>query len=212
AVEQYDNAGQVCLAGTRLLVQEPAYDAFLERFLEKARLLVQGDPRDEKTDIGPQISREHLERIDGFVRRAKDAGAECVLGGGPNEQLGGLYYRPTLFVRVPDGAEVLSREVFGPVLTLQSFRHEDEAIERANDTEYGLAAVVFTGDRERAKRVARGLVCGTVWVNCFFVRDLRAPFGGAKASGIGREGGDWSFDFFCDVKNTVTSPHHWRNP
>lgn len=200
AVNQYDNAGQVCLAGTRLLVETTVAEAFLERFLELARGLRQGDPRGEETDIGPLISREHLERVDGFVRRAKEAGARAILGGGPNEELGGLYYRPTLFVDVPPEAEILREEVFGPVLTFQTFADEEEAIALANGTDYGLAATVYTGDPERAERVAGRLVAGTVWVNCFFVRDLGAPFGGARSSGIGREGGTWSFDFHADVK------------
>lgn len=209
AVDQYDNAGQVCLAGTRLLVEQAIYDEFLERFVERASRLRQGDPRDEATDIGPQITREHLERIDGFVQRAKAAGATVVLGGGPNEELGGLYYRPTLFVDMPPGHEIVCEEVFGPVLTLQPFADEEEAVALANATDYGLAAIVYTGDRERADRVAARIVAGTVWVNCFYVRDLRAPFGGARNSGIGREGGQWSFDFYCDVKNVCYAPTGW---
>jgi 5-carboxymethyl-2-hydroxymuconic-semialdehyde dehydrogenase len=210
AVNQFDNAGQVCLAGTRLIVERSMRDAFLERFLESARAIRQGDPRDDETDLGPQITREHFERVDGFVRRAKDEGATAILGGGPNDDLGGLYYRPTLFVDVPEGAEVLRREVFGPVLTLQTFEDEDEAIALANQTEYGLAAILYTGDRERADRVAERLVAGTVWVNCFFVRDLRAPFGGARSSGVGREGGVYSFDFYADIKNVCSAP--WPEP
>jgi 5-carboxymethyl-2-hydroxymuconic-semialdehyde dehydrogenase len=210
AVNQYDNAGQVCLAGTRLLVQRKAADEFLEKFLAKARELVQGDPREEATNIGPQITREHFERVDGYVKRARQSGADVALGGEANEELGGLYFRPTLFTNVPEDAEILKKEVFGPVLTLQTFDEEEEAVALANDTDYGLAATLYTGDEDRAERVSGKLVAGTVWVNCFFVRDLRAPFGGSRCSGIGREGGNWSFDFFCDVKNTVTSPHHWR--
>jgi aminomuconate-semialdehyde/2-hydroxymuconate-6-semialdehyde dehydrogenase len=206
AVNQFDNAGQVCLAGTRLLVERPMHDEFLDRFIEAAGAIAQGDPRDEATDIGPQITREHFERVDGFVQRAKAEGAKAILGGGPNEDLGGLYYRPTLFVDVPPGAEVLRKEVFGPVLTLQTFEDEEEAIALANETEYGLAAILYTGDRERADRVASRLVAGTVWVNCFFVRDLRAPFGGARSSGVGREGGVYSFDFYADVKNVCAAP------
>ncbi|KAB2367197.1 aldehyde dehydrogenase [Actinomadura montaniterrae] len=206
AVEQYDNAGQVCLAATRLLVESSVAEEFTERFLAKGAALKQGDPRDEATDIGPQIHRRHLERVDGFVRRAKDAGARAVLGGGPNEELGGLYYRPTLLTGAPEGAEILTEEVFGPVLTLQTFDTEEQAVAMANGTRFGLAATLATGDPERARRVTSRLVAGTVWVNCFFVRDLRAPFGGARESGMGREGGDWSFDFYCDVKNTVTAP------
>ena len=206
AVNQFDNAGQVCLAGTRLIVERSLHDAFLERFLEAAGAIRQGDPREATTDIGPQITREHFERIDGFVQRAKADGATVLLGGGPNEDLGGLFYRPTLFGHVPEGAEVLRREVFGPVLTLQTFETEDEAIALANETDYGLAAILYTGDRERAERVSERLVAGTVWVNCFFVRDLRAPFGGAKSSVVGREGGVYSFDFYADVKNVCSAP------
>ncbi len=206
AVNQFDNAGQVCLAGTRLIVERSMHDAFLERFLEAAAAIVQGDPRDGTTDIGPLITREHFERVDGFVQRAKADGATVLLGGGPNEERGGLYYRPTLFADVPEGAEVLRKEVFGPVLTLQTFEDEEEAIALANDTEYGLAAILYTGDRERAERVSERLVAGTVWVNCFFVRDLRAPFGGSRSSGIGREGGVYSFDFYADVKNVCMAP------
>jgi 5-carboxymethyl-2-hydroxymuconic-semialdehyde dehydrogenase len=206
AVNQFDNAGQVCLAGTRLIVERRMRDAFLARFLEAAGAIVQGDPREDATDLGPQITREHFERVDGFVQRAKAEGATALLGGGPNEELGGLYYRPTLFTEVPAGAEVLGREVFGPVLTLQTFEDEDDAVALANETEYGLAAILYTGDEARAERVAERLVAGTVWVNCFFVRDLRAPFGGAKSSGVGREGGVYSFDFYADVKNVCMAP------
>jgi 5-carboxymethyl-2-hydroxymuconic-semialdehyde dehydrogenase len=205
-VNQFDNAGQVCLAGTRLIVERSMRDAFLERFLEAAGAIRQGDPRLEDTDLGPQISREHFERVDGFVRRALEEGATPVLGGGSNEELGGLYYRPTLFSDVPAGAEILRKEVFGPVLTLQTFEDEEEAIALANETEYGLAAILYTGDRARADRVASRIVAGTVWVNCFFVRDLRAPFGGARSSGVGREGGTYSFDFYADVKNVCSAP------
>ena len=211
AVEQYDNAGQVCLAGTRILVQESIRDRFVDAFVERAGRIVQGDPRDEATDIGPQISREHFERIDGFVQRARDDGAEVLMGGGPNEELGGLYYRPTLFANAPSGSEILRDEVFGPVLTLQSFVDEEEAVAMGNDTDYGLAAIVYTGNRERAERMSRRLVAGTVWINCFFVRDLRAPFGGSRNSGIGREGGTWSFDFYADVKNSVFAPQGWND-
>jgi aminomuconate-semialdehyde/2-hydroxymuconate-6-semialdehyde dehydrogenase len=129
-----------------------------------------------------------------------------VLGGGVAPNLGGLYYRPTLFVDAPAGSEILTQEVFGPVLTAQPFADEDEAIALANATDFGLAATVYTGDPDRARRISERIVAGTVWVNCFFVRDLNAPFGGSRDSGIGREGGVWSFDFYADVKNTVIAP------
>jgi len=212
AVNQFDNAGQVCLAGTRLLVEASIRDEFVERFAERAARIHQGDPRDEQTDIGPQITREHFDRVDGFVRRARNDGARIVFGGGPNEDLGGLHYRPTLFADAPEGSEILRHEVFGPVLTVQPFADEEDAVAKANSTDYGLAAILYTGSRERAARVSARLVAGTVWVNCFFVRDLRAPFGGSRNSGIGREGGVWSFDFYADVKNVCEAPIGWRDP
>ncbi|MEV6310089.1 aldehyde dehydrogenase [Streptomyces sp. NPDC051840] len=208
AVEQYDNAGQVCLAATRLLVEEGVAEEFTRRFTDRASRLVQGDPRDEATDIGPNIHPAQLEKIDGFVRRALDAGARAVVGGHRGE---GQYYAPTLLTDVAQDSEIVQEEVFGPVLTLQTFSGEDEAVRLADDTRFGLAATVVTGDPGRAARVSSRLVAGTVWVNCFFVRDLRAPFGGSRHSGVGREGGDWSFDFFCDVKNTVTAPKGWKD-
>jgi acyl-CoA reductase-like NAD-dependent aldehyde dehydrogenase len=206
AVNQFDNAGQVCLAGTRLLVEDAIHDEFLARFTEAAGAIRQGDPREDTTDIGPQITREHFDRVDGYVQRAKAEGIEVVFGGEPNEELGGLYYRPTLFREPPRDAEIVQHEVFGPVLTLQRFSGEDEGVALANDTTYGLSAIVYTGDRDRAERVSAALVAGTVWVNSFYVRDLRAPFGGSRNSGIGREGGFWSFDFYSDVKNVCMAP------
>jgi acyl-CoA reductase-like NAD-dependent aldehyde dehydrogenase len=206
AAGQYDNAGQVCLAGTRLLVHESLVTEFTDRLVSRASVLSQGDPRDEGTDLGPLITRQHLRRVDGFVSRAVADGARVVFGG---EVKSGLYYRPTLLTDAAAGSEILTEEVFGPVLTMQSFGSEDEVVALANGTRYGLAATVFTGSRTRAERVAGRLVAGTVWVNCFFVRDLRAPFGGTGQSGIGREGGTWSFDFYSDVKNTVYAPEGW---
>jgi len=200
ALGQYDNAGQVCLAGTRLLVQHSIADQFLERLVAGARHLVLGDPRQPETQVGPLITRAHLERVKGFVQRAQRDGAKVVYGGHVSEQIGGLYFEPTLLIDAPQGSEILQREVFGPVLTFQTFATEAEAITLGNDTEYGLAATIFTGDEQQAQPVSAALNAGTVWVNCFFVRDLGAPFGGNKQSGIGREGGRWSFDFYCDVK------------
>ncbi|MEV0742187.1 aldehyde dehydrogenase [Streptomyces sp. NPDC050549] len=208
AVEQYDNAGQVCLAATRILVEESVAEEFTRRFEEKASALVQGDPREEATDLGPTIHSRQLEKIDGFVQRAVAAGARVVVGGHCN---GGQYYEPTLLTDVAQDSEIVQEEVFGPVLTLQTFADEEEAVRLANDTRFGLAATLATGDRERAERVTARLVAGTVWVNCFFVRDLRAPFGGSRLSGVGREGGTWSFDFYCDLKNTVSAPNGWNN-
>ena len=209
AVEQFDNAGQVCLGAFRLLVHERIADEFLERVVERASVLVQGDPRDESTDVSALVSRAHFDRVSGFVERALADGAKPVLGGGPNEDLGGLYFSPTILTGAEPGSEILTEEVFGPVLTVQTFASEEEGVAMANNTRFGLAATLVTGDPERAERVSSQLNAGTVWVNCFFVRDLGAPFGGNGKSGIGREGGDYSFDFYCDIKNSVFSPTGW---
>ncbi len=214
AVEQFDNSGQVCLAAVRMLLQDGIYDEFRARFLARAEQIAQGDSRDEATDIGPLVSRTHFERVDGFVKRAVADGASVILGGGPNDELnnatGGFFYKPTVFEGVDRSMEITCDEVFGPVLTLQRFSTEEEGVAMANDTDYGLAATLVTGSKERAERVSSQLRAGTVWINCFFVRDLSAPFGGSGRSGIGREGGIWSFDFYCDVKNSVFAPKGWN--
>lgn len=210
AVEQFDNAGQVCLKAARMLVHSSLVDEFTERVVAGAAQLRQGDPREEDTDVSALISRRHFEQISGFVERALDDGATALLGGGPNDELGGLYFRPTVLVDAKPDSEIMTEEVFGPVVTIESFDTEDEAVRRANDTRFGLAATLVTGSREAAERVSARLDAGTVWVNCFFVRDLEAPFGGNGRSGIGREGGIWSFDFYTDIKNSVFSPTGWK--
>jgi 5-carboxymethyl-2-hydroxymuconic-semialdehyde dehydrogenase len=210
AVEQFDNAGQVCLGAFRVLVEQSIASDVVDAVLARARQLVQGDPRDPATDVSCLISRPHLERVDGFVQRARGEGVEVLLGGGVNPDLGGLYYSPTILAGVHPGQEIVTEEVFGPVLTVQTFTSEAQAVAMANDTRFGLAATLVTGDPDRAERVSAQLRAGTVWVNCFFVRDLGAPFGGSGQSGIGREGGVHSFDFYCDIKNTVFSPTGWN--
>lgn len=210
AIEQYDNAGQVCLAGTRLLVQQGIAEAFTARFIERAAQITQGDPRDEATQIGPNIHLAHVERVTGFIERARKDGATIAYGGEVNTALGTHYIKPTLVIDAPEGSEILTAEVFGPVLTMQTFETDEEGLALANGTEFGLAACVVSGNRERAEAFTKFLVAGTIWVNCFFVRDLSAPFGGSKRSGIGREGGLWSFDFYADVKNTVFAPNGWK--
>lgn len=200
---QFMNAGQVCLAGTRLLVEASALDELLPLVLAEVDKLVVGDPRRPETRVGPLIHPSHFAKVQGLVDRAVAGGARVVCGGGPHPD-GGLYFQPTILTDVDQRAEIVQTEVFGPVLTLQTWTDEDELVRMANDTAYGLAATLFSGRPERADRIASQLVAGTVWVNCFFVRDLAAPFGGSRSSGIGREGGTWSFDFFCDVKNVAT--------
>ncbi|MEI9996906.1 MAG: aldehyde dehydrogenase [Rhizomicrobium sp.] len=199
---QYVNAGQVCLAGTRVLVEEPIADVFLGHLREAVAHMTVGDPREATTRVGPLIHPEHFERVQGFVARARKEGVELLWGGERHDQ-GELYFQPTLIAGARRDQEIFQSEVFGPVLTWNTFRSDDEVIEIANATKYGLAATLFTGNEARAIRIASGVVAGTVWVNCFFVRELAAPFGGARHSGIGREGGTWSFDFYCDIKNVA---------
>jgi betaine-aldehyde dehydrogenase/5-carboxymethyl-2-hydroxymuconic-semialdehyde dehydrogenase len=199
AAGQYDDAGQVCLAGTRLLVEESVKDAFLERFHAGVDAQVLGDPRDESTTISPLIHPDHLDRVEGFVQRARQNG-DHIVRGGRRAEIGGLWYEPTLIEPRSNASEVVQREVFGPVLTFQTFADEREAIALANSTAYGLSAIAYTGSQERAERVGRALRAGTVWVNTFLVRDLTAPFGGVGISGIGREGGDYALDFYSDLK------------
>ncbi|HUZ85175.1 MAG TPA: aldehyde dehydrogenase family protein, partial [Gaiellales bacterium] len=177
AAGQYDDAGQVCLAGTRLLVEETVRGPFLERFHAAVDGHVLGDPRDPDTTVSPLIHPDHLARVDGFVERARAAG-DRVVRGGRRADLGGvrgLWYEPTLIEPRSNDSEVVQREVFGPVLTFQTFRTEDEAVALANSTAYGLSAIVFTGSADRAERVGRAVRAGTTWVNCFLVRDLTAP-------------------------------------
>jgi acyl-CoA reductase-like NAD-dependent aldehyde dehydrogenase len=200
AAIQYMNAGQVCLAGTRVLVEAKVAEQFQEKFRAAATQMTVGDPREKTTRIGPLITPEHYQRVAGFVERACQAGVKP-LWGGHRHSAGQLYFEPTLLDGVSQEMEIVQREVFGPVLTWQTFRDEDELLKLANGTRYGLAAMVFSKNEERAMRIAKRVVAGTVWVNCFFVRELAAPFGGSRTSGIGREGGTWSFDFYCDVKN-----------
>ncbi len=199
AAGQYDDSGQVCLAGTRLLVQESVKDAFLELFHRFADEHVLGDPRDDATTVSPMIHPDHVARVMGFVERARENGDEIVRGGNRLER--GLWVEPTLIVPRSNESEVVQNEVFGPVLTFQTFRDEDEAVALANSTRYGLSAIVYTGSAERAERVGRAVRAGVVWVNTFLVRDLTAPFGGIGISGIGREGGQYALDFHSDLKS-----------
>ncbi len=201
AAWQFDDSGQVCLAGTRLLVEESIRDEFMERFNHHADALALGDSRRSATDIGPAVHPVHVERIQGFVDRASAEGGRVVRGGSP--VTGSLHFEPTLIEPASNDAEIVQREVFGPVLTLQTFADEAEAVRLANSTAYGLSAIVWTTSAERAERVGRAIKAGLVWVNTFLVRDLTAPFGGCGISGIGREGGDYALDFHSDLKTLM---------
>jgi aminomuconate-semialdehyde/2-hydroxymuconate-6-semialdehyde dehydrogenase len=207
---QYINAGQVCLAGTRVLVEEKIAGEFLGLVREAVNQMKVGDPRDPTTRVGPLIHPEHMARVEGFVERARKEGVEMLWGGARHNQ-GELYFQPTLIAGARRDQEIFQSEVFGPVLTWNTFKSDDEVVEIANATEYGLAATLFSGDEARAMRIASGVVAGTLWVNCFFVRELAAPFGGARHSGIGREGGTYSFDFYCDIKNVAVRKGSFAN-
>ena len=197
----YRNAGQVCLAGTRFLVHERVADAFIAAMRAHVEALKVGDPRDEATEVGPVIHPRQVERVLGFVDRAVAGGAR-LLWGGAAHPFGAQYIQPTMLTGLQQSDEIVQNEVFGPVLTLQTFGSEDEAIAMANGTDYGLGGVCY-GETSHAIAVAERVRTGFIWVNSFGIRDLAAPFGGIKRSGIGREGGDWSFEFFCDVKDVV---------
>jgi aminomuconate-semialdehyde/2-hydroxymuconate-6-semialdehyde dehydrogenase len=195
----FTNAGQVCLAGSRLLIERPLYEDFLARFVAAAEAMRMGAPQDPATEIGPLASEEQFEKVRGYLELAPQEGAKILTGGVDD----GWYVRPTVLVDVDPSMRVCREEIFGPVVTVQAFDTEDEAIRLANGTPYGLNAMLFTENLRRAHRVAGALRAGTVWVNCFFVRDLRAPFGGYKDSGIGREGGRHSREFFTEAKTVV---------
>jgi aminomuconate-semialdehyde/2-hydroxymuconate-6-semialdehyde dehydrogenase len=199
----FTNAGQVCLAGSRLFVQRGILPAFLEAFVAKAESLRIGDPKLPDTQLGPLASEEHFKKVRGFVEDLEATGADVVTGG-----LGeGWVVRPTVVLEPDLSSRLCREEVFGPVVTIHGFDSgdggEDRAVALANDTRYGLNAMVFTENLSRAHRVAARLRAGTVWVNCFFVRDLRAPFGGVGDSGVGREGGLFSREFFTEPKAVV---------
>jgi 5-carboxymethyl-2-hydroxymuconic-semialdehyde dehydrogenase len=208
AALMYRNAGQVCLAGTRLLVHRSAEERFVESLHSYVDKLVIGDPREESTEVGPIIHPRQLDKVHGFVERAVQGGARCLWGGEPHP-FGAQYYRPTLLAGLRQDDEIVQNEVFGPVLTLQTFGSDDEAVAMANGTAYGLGGVCY-GEPQHAAAVAERVRTGFIWVNSFGIRDLAAPFGGIKQSGIGREGGDWSFEFFCDVKDVVIPKRPFR--
>jgi acyl-CoA reductase-like NAD-dependent aldehyde dehydrogenase len=197
----YRNATQVCLAGTRFLVHKNIYDEFVNKMKFYVSALLIGDPQIEDTEVGPLIHPQQLERVQGYVERAVEKGAK-ILWGGKLHEAGDLYYAPTMLSDVNQEDEIVQEEVFGPVLTLQAFESDEQVIAMANGTKYGLGGVCF-GKQLHARQIANQVKTGFIWVNSFGIRDLAAPFGGCKNSGNGREGGDWSFDFFCDVKDVV---------
>jgi aminomuconate-semialdehyde/2-hydroxymuconate-6-semialdehyde dehydrogenase len=190
----FNNSGQVCLAGTRVLVHRSVYAEFVERLTEYARRLTVGDPMEADTDLGPLASKKQYERVLGYFKQVEREGGHVATGG----PVGGWAFAPTIVTGLDRSSVVNQEEVFGPLATVASFDTTDEALSFANDTAYGLSSVVFTESLARAHAAASRLRTGTVWVNCYQVRDLRAPFGGVGNSGLGREGGNFSRDFYTE--------------
>jgi aminomuconate-semialdehyde/2-hydroxymuconate-6-semialdehyde dehydrogenase len=201
----FQNTGQVCLGTERIFVQRPIFDEVVRRLAEAAKQLKPGAPRDAGSSFGPLISAVHKAKVQEYYALAVAEGAKVVTGGGtpemPAHQQGGFWIEPTIWTGLADDARVVQEEVFGPCCHIAPFDTEDEVIARANDTKYGLAASVWTGSLDTAHRMARALDVGVCWVNSWFLRDLRTAFGGAKQSGIGREGGVHSLEFYTELRN-----------
>jgi aminomuconate-semialdehyde/2-hydroxymuconate-6-semialdehyde dehydrogenase len=194
------NQGEICLCGSRLFVERSIHDEFVERFVAATKKLRVGDPADPLTDVGALISDAHLRKVLGYLQLAKEEGGTIVTGGQRIDRPGS-FLTPAVVTGLGCDRRVLQEEIFGPVVTITPFDGDEEAIAFANSTRYGLSASVWTRDLQRAHRVAAALDVGTVWVNCWLLRDLRVPFGGMKDSGVGREGGFESLNFFTEAKN-----------
>jgi 5-carboxymethyl-2-hydroxymuconic-semialdehyde dehydrogenase len=200
----YSLNGQRCTSSSRLLVQRSIYDAFVARAAERVKRLKVGDPFDPQTEVGPLIHQRHFDKVSSYMQVAVDQGATIAAGGARHDGAGeGYFWQPTLFTNAEQTMRIAQEEIFGPVLTAIPFDDEADAIAKANDVAYGLAAYLWTNDLGRALRVANAFEAGMVWVNSENVRHLPTPFGGTKASGIGRDGGDWSFDFYMETKNVA---------
>ena len=205
----FSNCGQVCLGTERLYVERPIFNEFVERLRDGARKLKPGRPEATETDFGPMVSRQQRDKVLGYYKRAKAEGANIVTGGGipdmPADLRDGFWIEPTLWTGLPESSAIVREEIFGPCCHIQPFDTEEEAIAMANDTRYGLAATIWTEDASRAHRVAAQMETGIIWVNCWYLRDLRTPFGGAKQSGIGREGGVHSLEFCTELRNVCVN-------
>ncbi len=202
----YSLNGQRCTSSSRLLVQRSIYDSFVAKAAERVKRLKVGDPFDPATEVGPLIHPRHLAKVESYMQIATDEGARIAAGGERLKNAGsGYFFKPTLFADAGQSMRIAQEEIFGPVLTVIAFDDEADAIAKANDVDYGLAGYLWTNDVSRALRVSNALEAGMVWVNSDNVRHLPAPFGGVKSSGIGRDGGDWSFDFYMETKNIAIS-------
>jgi aldehyde dehydrogenase (NAD+) len=196
------NHGQCCCAGSRVFVEEKIYDQFVEKSGIRAKNRTVGDPFDPKTEQGPQVDNAQFEKVMGYIGSGRDEGAKLVCGG---ERVGdkGYFIQPTVFADVQDDMKIAKEEIFGPVMSIIPFKNVDEVVQRANRTEYGLAAAVWTRDIKKAHSIADNIRAGTVWVNCYNVLDPRSPFGGFKQSGIGRELGEYGLQQYTEVKSVI---------
>ncbi len=204
-LSSFANQGQICLCGSRIFVERKLYERFKTDFIARTKALVVGDPRDEKTKVGAIVSKSHFEKILNYIELAKTEGGKVLCGGNAVKMGGdfsnGYYIEPTIIESLPHDCRTNQEEIFGPVVTIMPFDTEEEVLDMANSTIYGLASVVWTQDLTRAHRIANNIHAGIVWINCWLLRDLRTPFGGVKASGVGREGGFEALDFFTEPKN-----------
>lgn len=200
----FQNQGEICLCNSRIFVEESVFEKFVEKFTRAASLIRVGNPLEKETQMGPLVSGEHREKVQSYIQLAQREGGTVLGGGGvpkldaPFDQ--GFFLNPTVITGLKSTCRVMQEEIFGPVVTIAPFKTEEEAIALANGTEYGLSASVWSGNTSRAHRVAQALDVGTVWVNSWMLRDLAVPFGGVKHSGLGREGGDHSLEFFTETK------------
>jgi aminomuconate-semialdehyde/2-hydroxymuconate-6-semialdehyde dehydrogenase len=201
----FANCGQVCLGTERVYVERPIFDRFVAALKEGAEGLKLGTPEDKSTGMGPLISHEHQSKVLSYYELAIEEGATVITGGGKPDMgadlNGGCWVQPTIWTGLPESARILKEEIFGPCCHISPFDTEEEVLQKANDNEYGLATAIWTKDVSRAHRVAQKMKVGLSWVNSWFLRDLRTPFGGAKQSGIGREGGVHSLEFYTELKN-----------
>jgi aminomuconate-semialdehyde/2-hydroxymuconate-6-semialdehyde dehydrogenase len=199
------NTGQVCLCTERVYVERPIFDRFVEALARKAKSLRIGPPLEKTTELGPLISSQHREKVLSYYRLAREDGATVVTGGGipefGNSLDQGFYIQPTIYTGLPESARSVKEEIFGPVCHVAPFDMEEEAVSLANNTKYGLAASIWTTNLKRGHSVAQQMNVGITWVNCWFLRDLRTPFGGVGRSGIGREGGIHSLNFYSELNN-----------
>ncbi|HIN38744.1 MAG TPA: aldehyde dehydrogenase family protein, partial [Flavobacteriales bacterium] len=201
----FTNQGQICLCGSRLYVQQEIYETFKTAFIAKSAELVVGDPKEEGSNLGAVVSKEHMEKILAKIEEAKTEGGQVLLGGKrillEGDLKDGYYIGPTILEGLKADCITNQEEIFGPVVTISPFETEEEVIALANSTKYGLSASIFTENLSKAHRVAAAIDSGIVWINTWLLRDLRTPFGGMKNSGVGREGGFKSLQFFTEEKN-----------